>query len=242
MATAQQFPSRATFYAHHAHLIEAGPENGRAAFEHYLEEELAFPVHGNPDYAPYVFETMYIDSARHLHTQAAQRPLTHPFSLYVVAFRSMTVEAQNALLKLVEDPGPHIRLVLIVPSADTLLPTLRSRLSYFGAVAATNDDESEAHARTFLGAGIAQRYELVQRLVQQKDVRSASALTAALEHILYEQFRAGSTHLAGPLQSVTQCRQYLHDRAPSVKMILEYLVVSIPQLSDEGKRNERAVY
>jgi hypothetical protein len=238
MTLASQLPTRAEFHAHHAHLIEAAPDTGRVALEQYCEHELAFSVHGNPDYVPFVFDTLYIETARQLQTQAAQRPLVHPFSLYVVAFRTMTVEAQNALLKLIEDPGPHVRLVLIVPSADTLLPTVRSRLSYWGEIVEAADHERQEHVCQFLNAPIADRLEVVRPFIQQKDIDGALAFTAILESELYAQFRAGQTEYAEVLSQVTQCRQYLQDRAPSVKMILEYMAVTVPRPTTTEK--ERA--
>ncbi len=39
----------------------------------------------------------------------------------------MREEAQNALLKLVEEPPAHCVLILITPNPDTILPTIRSR-------------------------------------------------------------------------------------------------------------------
>lgn len=38
---------------------------------------------------------------------------------------------QNALLKLLEEPPPHIRFIMVVPSKSILLPTVLSRLPLF---------------------------------------------------------------------------------------------------------------
>src|SRR5207249_1485502 len=48
----------------------------------------------------------------------------------------MTVEAQNALLKLIEEPPPRTRFLLVAERLEALVPTVRSRLAaiYFGPV------------------------------------------------------------------------------------------------------------
>jgi|GEM_PF-1042255 hypothetical protein len=50
----------------------------------------------------------------------------------------LTSAAQNALLKLIEEPPPRTRAILVSLSLESLLPTVRSRLSavYFGAMSA----------------------------------------------------------------------------------------------------------
>ena len=50
----------------------------------------------------------------------------------------MTVEAQNALLKLLEEPPAGTRFILIALEPQSLLPTVRSRVAslYFGPIAA----------------------------------------------------------------------------------------------------------
>lgn len=46
----------------------------------------------------------------------------------IVIAKSYRVEAQNALLKILEEPPLHIVFILIVPSKTALLPTIRSRM------------------------------------------------------------------------------------------------------------------
>lgn len=47
----------------------------------------------------------------------------------VLGAKSFTIPAQNALLKILEEPPRNIAFYLIAPSKSTLLPTVRSRLS-----------------------------------------------------------------------------------------------------------------
>lgn len=49
----------------------------------------------------------------------------------IIGSMSLNQYVQNALLKLLEEPPPHIRFILVVPSKSILLPTVLSRLPYF---------------------------------------------------------------------------------------------------------------
>ncbi|MDD5212794.1 MAG: DNA polymerase III subunit delta', partial [Sulfuricurvum sp.] len=47
----------------------------------------------------------------------------------ILGAKSFTVPAQNALLKILEEPPLNIAFILLTPNKSTFLPTVRSRLS-----------------------------------------------------------------------------------------------------------------
>ena len=47
----------------------------------------------------------------------------------ILGAKSFTVPAQNALLKILEEPPRNIAFILLAPNKSTFLPTVRSRLS-----------------------------------------------------------------------------------------------------------------
>ena len=47
----------------------------------------------------------------------------------ILSAKSYRVEAQNALLKILEEPPRHIVFIVVAPSKTALLPTIRSRLA-----------------------------------------------------------------------------------------------------------------
>jgi DNA polymerase-3 subunit delta' len=60
--------------------------------------------------------------------RANSKPFGSPYNVFVfVDAHLMREEAQNALLKLVEEPPEHCVLILITPNPDTILNTIRSR-------------------------------------------------------------------------------------------------------------------
>lgn len=58
----------------------------------------------------------------------AVKPYQGPYKVYIInQADTMTVQAQNALLKTIEEPPEYAVLILLTENADTLLPTITSR-------------------------------------------------------------------------------------------------------------------
>ena len=56
------------------------------------------------------------------------KPYSSPYKVYIVPEADlMTVQAQNAILKTIEEPPEYAVIFLLTENADSLLPTIRSR-------------------------------------------------------------------------------------------------------------------
>lgn len=56
------------------------------------------------------------------------KPYSGPYKIYIIAEADkLTVQAQNALLKTIEEPPAYAVIFLLAENADSLLPTIRSR-------------------------------------------------------------------------------------------------------------------
>lgn len=87
---------------------------------------------GNGDVVLYDVVNLKAEDARRIATEAYETPLGEERSI-VVAFLRATREAQNALLKALEEPAPQTVIYIIVPRVEILLPTVRSRLTLIAA-------------------------------------------------------------------------------------------------------------
>ena len=68
------------------------------------------------------------------------KPYKGPFKIYIVErAESMTVEAQNALLKILEEPPAYIVIILLSTDEESLLDTVRSRCVIFHTGAVDQD-------------------------------------------------------------------------------------------------------
>lgn len=73
-------------------------------------------------------QTITIDQVRDLQHQLSLKPYAAKFKTGIILeAQRMTIEAQNALLKTLEEPPAHSILILTAPSTKALLPTTVSR-------------------------------------------------------------------------------------------------------------------
>lgn len=74
--------------------------------------------------------SFHIDTVRTLREDAYVLPNEAPVKVFILCdVQAMTDQAQNALLKLLEEPPAHVRLILTCENRSQLLETVRSRLT-----------------------------------------------------------------------------------------------------------------
>lgn len=73
-------------------------------------------------------KSITIEQIRNLKSQIYQKPLLQKFKIIIVQDGdTLTKEAQNALLKIYEEPPSHAVIILTAQNIKSLLPTIRSR-------------------------------------------------------------------------------------------------------------------
>ncbi len=73
-----------------------------------------------------------IDDARELREKAMYAPASSRYKVYIIdEAHQLTVDAANALLKLIEEPPPHLKFVFATTEPDKILATIRSRTHHY---------------------------------------------------------------------------------------------------------------
>ena len=73
-----------------------------------------------------------IDDARDLRERAFYSPVAARFKIYIIDEAHMVTGAGfNALLKLVEEPPPHLKFVFATTEPEKVIPTIRSRTHHY---------------------------------------------------------------------------------------------------------------
>jgi DNA polymerase-3 subunit gamma/tau len=73
-----------------------------------------------------------IDDAKELRERAVYAPVQARFKVYIIdEAHQLTKEAIQVLLKLVEEPPPHLRFIFATTEPDKIIPTLRSRTHHY---------------------------------------------------------------------------------------------------------------
>lgn len=173
-----------------------------------------------------------IDESRELGAAASLRAVGGA-QVFIVGIGSITVEAQQALLKLLEEPHAGVVFIFLV-GHGALLPTLRSRFAAYPQVL-TVAESSRKDAAHFLSLPYKQRSDWITAFLKDEDGvhERVRVFVNDLEQLLYLHLDADAPTTASlyeALESITALRPYLSDRAPSLKMILEHFAATLPKL------------
>lgn len=166
------------------------------------------------------YDRMGIDDARALIEHASRAPLTRPVRVFIIETQALTVETQNALLKLFEEPSDTARFYLIVPTADILLPTLRSRLLLLDSEVGTA--EVNEVAKAFIALSYAKRLDIIADRAKRKDEAWMSALFAGIERYSHD------ARTPSLMRDACVATAAAKSAGASKKMLLEHLALSIP--------------
>jgi len=163
-----------------------------------------------------------INDARNLITLATQTPAHHHQQYFVVQAESIAVEAQNALLKLLEEPPTVSSFVFVLPQ-NTLLPTLRSRFMMVDVLVLKKDIE-QAFVE-FVSQPVPTRLELISSLATEKNADAFATLRAGLMQYL------DKIRLTLNTAQVVRLNWALHkmqQRGSSQKMLWEEVAFTLP--------------
>jgi DNA polymerase III delta prime subunit len=196
-----------------------------------------FSVVGNPDFYLLSREAISIDEIRRLRSETMGRPAQGAVRLFVISGVQIGEDAQNALLKILEDPPRDVRFILIVPTREALLQTVRSRLALVDTPDTSEDVALAAEGVAFLSASPAERLKRVAAIIEEKDRQSLNQLILCLEHALHEQVLRGqvdeATQLA--LHDLGRVRAMAYARSSSIKLLAEHLVAIMPHAGIDEK-------
>lgn len=170
-------------------------------------------------------DLLTVADARRIAQSAARMPIESAERVLVIFANRIGNEAQNALLKLLEDPPGHTRFVLVVPTVTMLLPTVRSRLqleSTVNDVGVTTESGS-----AFLQATYKDRLGTIERLHKAKDRVTMRAMLTDIGNYVSQQSVSSEC-----MRAATTALQYRDFSGASMKMWLEYLALLLPIVKD----------
>ncbi len=220
---------------HHAFVIEAEAEEGIKTVQAWVERELEMKVKANPDVVVLRYGLFSVEDARRIAEIAAGAPFAGTHKVVVIAATRAYHEAQNALLKLFEEPPPETYLFFILPTLGGLLPTLRSRVQILDANRGFTKPPISKAAEEFMKANKEERSAMIKKLASGKDEEdrrknrdTVLTIVNGIEAVAYMSGRRTSRHRE-LLEEIQTLRGYLHDRSAPVRMILEHLSLVLPK-------------
>ncbi len=198
----------------------------------FARKELSELFENNsPDILIDEWDSFGVNEARDLSVKASLRPAAGSSQTLVVVAHSVTHEAQNALLKLFEEPPLHTQFYFIVPKRGLLLPTLQSRL-FFVEADLQDEELSDNEFGIFFAASYADRLKQVESISKKKEIEKIEHIVAGAEQIARD-----SAH-PGLLSTVMLVRSYVGVRGSSAKMLLEALALALPKNQSQNPHHK----
>lgn len=196
--------------AHHAQLL----------FAHDISAVDSKAICLGGDILDNAFEKFGVSDAQALVKSAHVRPTTAQQQTCVVRAQFVTLEAQNALLKVFEEPPLSTKFLLIVPADFIVLPTLLSRCEIITSTEVHKENTSFAE---FLKASYAERLTAIDTAQKKKDAQWQRSIKQGLITYL-------GTHTQ-QLKELEYAARLLLTRGASNKLLLEHVALTLPPRS-----------
>lgn len=222
-----------TINLHHAYLIEG-------IRDEVIGEVLAFvkslrvEVENNLDFSHISIDNFKIDEALDLRRMGTEKSFTAERKIFVLSANTFSLDAQQALLKLFEEPIPNTHFFVIVPETDALIRTLISRFHLL------RDDSHVVDTTTasqFIKMPYIKRMDFIKELlsdVDEDDLRADSARTKSLKFLnrleteLHSKMKTDTK--ADYFRHIFKVREYLRQPGSATKTLMESVALIVPVL------------
>lgn len=195
---------------HHAILLQASSLEDSLLPTRFMTQDA--------DVQHLVSDTFGIDEARELTEQASRKAVTEEGRTFVICTNSITLQAQNALLKLFEEPPAGVRFYLLLPNTEVIIPTLRSRLYVLQTETKT---ENSGVLKELTALSYGDRIGQIASKTKEKDQQWINAIVSEALHLAEE---SGDKDL---LEGVIFVASHINGAGSSKKMLLEELVLTL---------------
>lgn len=199
---------------HHANIIVEQNNSCNFVFD-ILKNQLDFLVQNNPDFLLLENLNFGIDEARNFGAWIINKPLVGEVKVAILLVKSITHEAQNALLKILEEPPIGTYIFIQVGSLGGILPTFLSRLRILNVPKEFSDTSGGSE---FLKGDIKKKFLIIKTLARKVDKSEMQKLIGNLEENAY---KTSSDNL--DLKNILKAKVFANIRGSSPRILLEWL-------------------
>lgn len=175
-----------------------------------------------------VFDNLHIDTSREIKNWQTTKPMAGEVKYGVFGVGTANEEAQNTLLKVLEEPTAGTKFILLINSTGVLLPTVLSRLSVFNVVSEEND---QTKAREFLMAEPSDRLIMLDEMFDYKKDEQVRLkiikFVGECERVVQSRISAGAKLDSG-FGALSRTLKQLSDRSAVPRLIMDHLATTLP--------------
>ncbi len=217
---------------HHAYLV-SGNSADKITLEDSLESLFGIKLIGNPDVLIKRLDAFKVDDAREVVEYASKSALiVNAKKVILMYFTNITREAQNILLKTLEEPAKDTHIFIVTTNVDILLPTVLSRCMGVGLDRSENlgAELVDEAAKEFINANVSERLKIIDKIVKGKDKAENKTKILEILNGVERHLENNKPELTNDnelhkwkigTEAVLQAQIYMRDKGAMSKMLME---------------------
>ncbi len=212
----------------HAYVIFGDKHVAGQEVRDFLQQDIGVDLENNPDVFTFNTKSFSISQAREVSKVVSRKTVSDQERFVVIVADSITVEAQNALLKTIEDPNSKTSFFIIIPTGGYILDTIISRTQILTA----DSDRLGSVAAQFFSSEFVDRLEIIDSFNDDEGKVNKGELVlffSELEKLVLKE-KEKIKDVSGVYQDFIDIKQYVLDRSSSVKQITEFISLRLPVL------------
>ena len=218
---------------HHAYIIEGNPKDTRDMVFADIQQRLELTPQSQDFFV--IEASMFGVEEANLAIDIHSRKATHKGNKGIVLVAdTFSHQAQNALLKTLEEPNPGTFFFILTSSASTFLPTVLSRVH---VVTSKPDGVLQSKhtclsPHTFVSESKPVRLKTIKEIIKLKedekigDAEIFSFITGVEQSIFHKVKGTQDEVMVSTV--LTTVSDYMRDTSSSKKMLLEYMALELP--------------
>lgn len=214
-------------YLHHAYVLLGNTTESRKKLQEFFNTEIK-----DKQWFLYDYEKLGIDEVRELREVLSERTSG---KFLVISAERFPHEAQQAFLKMLEEPAPNTHIFLLLPAQTIILETIFSRV-----ITLRFDDISTNNQllpiRSFLLESVSKRLDAIEVLVKSRDkdtplqAYEVHQFLDQLESALYALFqKKRSSQFEEYFEAIRDARGWATQTGFPMKNIIEYIAMVLPE-------------
>lgn len=223
---------------HHAFVIEGDTLQTRPVLFDFLKKEFGMDA-GHNDLILLDRGDFGIENVQEIVDVNSRKPTVGMYKVIVVGLHSISHQAQNAILKTLEEPRPGTFIFILTNTSAIFLPTILSRVQVVRSSAGANTNNAVANidldAKKFIKSSPVERLAQIKEILDLKsdeEIGDAEifAFVQEIEKLALELAQSSKDFGVRTLvaQIFTKVEDYMRDTSSSKKLLLEYVALRLP--------------
>ena len=230
---------------HHAYLIEGAREKIIPEILKFCEI-INIKISNNPDFCHLSIDNLKIDEAFDLRAMSTNKSFSSGKKIFMICVNSFSLDAQNVLLKMFEEPIENTHFFLIVPDVNALLKTLVSR--FYLIKNKTDLGEEYQNAEKFITLPLNKRLDFIKELLiapdeedpegneiivlnstRSKALKFLNALELVMSKTVFDKNMSRTVFDIRIFECFFKVREFLRMPGSSTKSLMESVALVIPE-------------